>query len=1186
MGDMFNSATVFNQNIGSWNTAAVTSMQQMFRSATAFNQNISGWNTGEVTSFVRMFNSASNFNQPIGTWNTAKVIRMDDMFNLAINFNQNLGSWNTGNVTHMSGLFHGVFAPGVMSFNNGGSPSIGGWNVSKVTQMNSMFNSTPFNQDISGWNTAAVVNMQNMFWGTTAFNQPINSWNTAAVINMGGMFTQATSFNRNIGSWSLNAAVDMTNMLNISGMDCANYAATLDGWNTNPSTPSGRTLGAIQVEYDASATAARANLVGAKGWTILGDGLCGTNGGAFITRWNLATAGSGATQLSIGTATSGTAGYYWEEVSPGTAKGSGTFTGTTLAITGLPTGATIRLFIYPTNFQRININNQLDRNRLLDVEAWGTTVWTSIETAFQGCNNLNITATDIPNLTSCTSMRQMFFDCTTLNGPTNINSWNTAAVTNMFRMFRNATAFNQPIGGWNTSAVTSMSGMFFSATAFNQDIGGWNTSEVTSMTAMFWGQVVPGAFNNGGSASINNWNTSKVTIMSSMFENTPFNQPIGSWNTSAVTDMGGMFNSAAAFNQDIGGWNTSNVTTMGSMFRAATAFNQGIGSWNTGAVTNMSNMFQSATAFNQPIGSWNTAAVTNMSTMFNSATSFNQNISNWNTAAVTNMLSMFNGASAFNQNIGSWSLNAGVDMSNMLDNSGMDCSNYAATLDGWNTNPSTPNNRTLGASGLTYGTSATAARANLVLATGSGGKGWTITDGGPSLINISAQSTATQTRCITVAFTPITVTATGVGLTYQWYSNAANSNSGGTSLGSANGAQTNSYTPQSSVAGTLYYYCVVSGTCGSDVTSAVSGAFITNAIAPGLPMVFSERNDNVIASSNAIYTTSNCQLIATITSTGVGPQVLGDVNTKVWVEGTQLTNAQGRPFAKRHYEITPATNPTTATGTITLYYLQSGFNDFNDFNPSGPDMPTGPSDGLGISNLRIYKYAGSSSPNDGLPGSYAGAGSLIDPEDGNIVWNATLSRWEVTFDVVGFSGFFVTNQNFPILPLQLISFTGSKQANGNVLSWQTANEQNTKRFELERSANGSSFTKIAGIAAAGAGSHRYNYTDATPHSTTVWYRLKMIDTDGKFSYSPVVIIQPNANDAIALFPNPAKNLVNIQVGNRSLLNTTAQVMDAKGVLVQAIKLTGYNQQFNVATLAKGMYQLRFADGSVLRFVKE
>jgi surface protein len=465
----------------------------------------------------------------------------------------------------------------------------------------------------------------------------------------------------------LNANVNLTSMLDNSGMDCYNYGITLVGWNANPSTPNGRTLGASGRTYGPQATAARANLVGTKGWTITGDAVSANGCGAFITRWNLATAGSGATQLTFGTATSGTVNYYWQEVSPGTATGSGSFSGTTPTISGLPTGAIIRLGIYPTNFQRINISigNDEDEYRLLDVEQWGSTVWTSMQRAFSGGTNLNITATDVPVLTSCTSMEYMFAGCGILNGPPNINSWNTGAVTNM-------------------------GGMFFSATVFNRNIGNWNTAAVTNMFAMFMGA-------------------------------SSFNQNIGSWNTSAVTNMSYMFAFATSFNQNIGGWNTAAVTNMREMFQKASAFNQNIGSWNTAAVTNMDQMFQQASAFNQDIGNWNTGAVTNMTSMFQSATSFNQNISSWNTGAVTHMSSMFSGATAFNQNLGYWKLTANVNLSDMLNNSGMDCSNYSATLMLWNVNPSVPTGRNLGATGRTYGPAATTARANLV-----GAKGWTI----------------------------------------------------------------------------------------------------------------------------------------------------------------------------------------------------------------------------------------------------------------------------------------------------------------------------------------------------------------------------------------------------------------------------------------------------------------------------
>lgn len=486
----------------------------------------------------------------------------------------------------------------------------------------------------------------------------------------------------------------------------------------------------------------------------------------FVTRWNLATAGSGATQLTFSTSTSGTINYTWQEISPGSATGSGTGSGPTLTISPLPSGAIIRLQIEPTNFQRIIINFGADRNRLTMVEQWGSTVWTSMQNAFLGCSNLQVTAADVPNLSGVSNMSQMFWFCTNLNSPGNINAWNTATVTDMSGMFSEASAFNQNIGSWNTSAVTTMQNMFFQASAFNQNIGAWNTSAVTDMSSMFQGAS---AFNQ----NIGSWNTAAVNTMAFMFASaSSFNQNIGTWNTAAVTDMAGMFVQASSFNQNIGSWNTAAVTNMSNMFSRTIAFNQNIGSWNTAAVTDMSNMFAETDTFNQNIGAWNTGAVTDMSSMFYQASAFNQNIGTWNVSGVTNMRdmfylavafnqnigawdvgavtsmegmfteasafnqnislwntgavmsmqNMFDRATSFNQNLGAWTLKPGVDLRNMFDDSGMDCYNYSNTLIGWNTNPATPDNLMLGANGRQYGTNAETARTNLDIT-----KNWTIT---------------------------------------------------------------------------------------------------------------------------------------------------------------------------------------------------------------------------------------------------------------------------------------------------------------------------------------------------------------------------------------------------------------------------------------------------------------------------
>lgn len=360
-------------------------------------------------------------------------------------------------------------------------------------------------------------------------------------------------------------------------------------------------------------------------------------------------------------------------------------------------------------FPRIYFANGGDKSKILSVDQWGTGAWTSMEKAFYGANNLVINASDTPNLSSSTTLLEMFRGATSVGGGSgnwswntatitnmssvfygatsfnkNISSWNTASATNMFGMFNGASSFNQNISAWNTSNVTNMSSMFTSATNFNQSIGSWDTTKVTNMVGMF-------AYAEQFNQNISGWNTAAVTDMNQMFFNAfAFNQPIGSWNTANVTNMSSMFSGARAFNQSINAWNTGNVTNMSTMFKfvnqGTSTFNQPIGSWNTSKVTTMYQMFNGAIAFNQDIGAWDVSKVTNMSSMFNGATAFNNGtntnpINNWNTALVSNMSTMFNTAESFNRDVGSWNTAAVTDMSYMFRRA------YAfnKSLSSWNT---------------------------------------------------------------------------------------------------------------------------------------------------------------------------------------------------------------------------------------------------------------------------------------------------------------------------------------------------------------------------------------------------------------------------------------------------------------------------------------------------------------------
>ncbi len=471
---------------------------------------------------------------------------------------------------------------------------------------------------------------------------------------------------------------------------------------------------------------------------------------AFITVWNTANLSAGSTannQIQIPTVTSYVYNY---TINWGDGSSNAITTNTAPVHTYSASG--IYTVSITGTFPAIEFNDGGDKLKLLNIQQWGNNTWVSMSSAFYGCANLAGNSIGAPvfgpncdlyamfagcssfntslntwNMVNVTQTDYMFQDATSFNG--NITSWNMSNVTNMNNMFNGATAFNQAIGNWNTTAVTDMNSMFYAATSFNQAIGTWSTNAVTNMSSIFSGATI---FNQ----PIGAWNTAAVTNMNSTFYGaTAFNQAIGSWNTTAVTDMSNMFYDAAAFNQPIGSWNTAAVTVMSNMFNTATAFNQPIGNWNTVIVTNMNAMFANATSFNQAIGNWNTANVTNMNSIFYNATSFNQAIGNWNTANVTSMGAMFYNANTFNQTLGSWLLNPTVNLTQMLDYSGVNCTNYSSTLNGWATNTLTPNGRSLGAIGRNYSGIGITASATLT-----GAKTWTITGDANGAPTVSVNS--------------------------------------------------------------------------------------------------------------------------------------------------------------------------------------------------------------------------------------------------------------------------------------------------------------------------------------------------------------------------------------------------------------------------------------------------------------
>ena len=188
MSRLIYNKTLFNQDIGSWDTSNVISMSETFAYAEIFNQDIGYWDTSSVVTTSLMFLRAYAFNQDIESWDTSNINDMSAMFHIARLFNKPIGSWDVSNVSNMSSMFDTA-----ENFNQ----DISQWNVQNVQSMKRMFLSSPLNQDISSWNVSSVTNMTEMFAFNNNMNQDLSSWNVSQV-------TACSSFNAySNAAWTL-----------------------------------------------------------------------------------------------------------------------------------------------------------------------------------------------------------------------------------------------------------------------------------------------------------------------------------------------------------------------------------------------------------------------------------------------------------------------------------------------------------------------------------------------------------------------------------------------------------------------------------------------------------------------------------------------------------------------------------------------------------------------------------------------------------------------------------------------------------------------------------------------------------------------------------------------------------------------------------------------------------------------
>ena len=296
-------------------------------------------------------------------------------------------------------------------------------------------------------------------------------------------------------------------------------------------------------------------------------------------------------------------------------------------------------------------------------------------------------------------------------------------------------------GGTYNFTVKWGDGTIDTITAYNQAEVTHTYASAGTYTVRIFGTIEGWRFNNGGDKTkiqtIESYGSLVLTTDAAFFGCSDLTSTATDAPTISTTSLENTFRSCTNFNGAIGNWDVSGVTNMQFVFLSASSFSQDISGWNVSSVTSMYQMFYAASSFNQDIRSWDVSSVTNMFQVFIDATSFNQNLGSWNVSSVTTIQGMFNNADGMSSaNLGAvkdWTITAltnGTGFQSNCTNS-MSTSDYDALLIAWE--GQTPNNNVtihFNAATYTAGGAAEAARTSLTTAVGSGGYGWTITDGG------------------------------------------------------------------------------------------------------------------------------------------------------------------------------------------------------------------------------------------------------------------------------------------------------------------------------------------------------------------------------------------------------------------------------------------------------------------------
>jgi hypothetical protein len=169
-----------------------------------------------------------------------------------------------------------------------------------------------------------------------------------------------------------------------------------------------------------------------------------------------------------------------------------------------------------------------------------------------------------------------------------------------------------------------------------------------------------------------------------------------------------------------------------------------------------------------------------------------------------------------------------------------------------------------------------------------------------------------------------------------------------------------------------------------------------------------------------------------------------------------------------------------------------------------------------------------------------------------------------------------------IIPVELTSFVANNDRNNVTLNWATATEVNNNGFQIERKLNGTNeWTNLSFVSGKGTTTERnnYSYMDKSLNVGKYSYRLKQVDFDGTFEYSPTIEVDVNAPNEFTLYqnyPNPFNPSTTIEYSLPEKADVTISIYTALGELVTTLVNgtveSGYQKvTFNATSFTSGTY---------------